>query len=257
MTSAPTLTRAIVRERRRSGPYLVYGLEAPDVAAAAQPGQFVSVAQHAPGHLLRRPFSILDVRGDVVDIGFDVVGDGTAWIAQRRPGDDLDVAGPLGTAYDLPESLPGVAVCVGGGYGAAPLFFLARRLRERGIATHAILGAGTADRLFEVERARFTFDDVTLTTDDGSAGIQGRVTDAMPVDGTGAVYACGPMPMLAAVTAAAPRGVPVQVAVEEYMACGIGVCWTCVVPTHDDGYKRHLRSCVDGPVFDGRLIAWP
>lgn len=254
ITATPVVADARVVGVRREGPYTILSFSAPEIAAAARPGQFVNVAQDAFGCLLRRPFSILDTDGDLIEIGFDTIGEGTRAIAASSPGDPLDVVGPLGTSYTLPPP-GGAAVLVGGGYGAAPLFFLARMLRAQGTTTHMILGAATKDRLFAPDRGAHAADTLTITTDDGSDGIRGRVTDAMDAIEAGAIYACGPMPMLAAVAARA-EGRRCEVAVEEFMACGIGVCWTCVVPTHDDGYRHHQRACTDGPVFDGSVIAW-
>jgi dihydroorotate dehydrogenase electron transfer subunit len=125
-----------------------------------------------------------------------------------------------------------------------------------------VLGAATSDRLFGLLEARRATSSLAVTTDDGSAGTKGRVSDVLPavLDRTGSdvVYACGPMPMLRAVAdIAAARGLPSQVAVEESMACGIGVCMTCVLPVvGDDGLTRMLRSCVDGPVFRGDRLRW-
>jgi len=255
VTGTAVVTSARVASVRTIGTYTVLAFDAPDIAGPAQPGQFVNIAQNAFGCLLRRPFSILDIDGDLVEIGFDTIGDGTRAIAASRPGDPLDVVGPLGSSYTVPEP-GGAAMLVGGGYGAAPLFFLARLLRAQGTTSHMILGAATAPRLFAPDRAAAAADTITITTDDGSAGIRGRVTDAMDGIDARAIYACGPMPMLAAVAARA-NGRRCEVAVEEFMACGIGVCWTCVVPTHEEGYRHHQRACTDGPVFDGTVIAWP
>lgn len=253
-TAAATIAQARVASVRSDGPYTILAFEAPEIAHAAHPGQFVNVAQNAFGHLLRRPFSILDVDGDLIEIGFDTIGEGTRAIAASTPGDPLNVVGPLGTSYTLPPP-GGAAMLVGGGYGAAPLFFLARILRAQGTTSHMILGAATQARLFAPDRGSNAADSVTITTDDGSAGLRGRVTDAMDAIDAQFIYACGPMPMLAAVAARA-NGRHCEVAVEEFMACGIGVCWTCVVPTHEEGYRHHLRACTDGPVFDGSVIAW-
>ncbi|HVL88724.1 MAG TPA: dihydroorotate dehydrogenase electron transfer subunit [Actinomycetota bacterium] len=255
MTTAATIAQARVASVRTDGPYTILAFEAAEIAASAAPGQFVNVAQDAFGCLLRRPFSILDVDGDRVEIGFDTIGEGTRRIAASAPGDRLDVVGPLGTAYTMPAP-GGSALLVGGGYGAAPLFFLARLLRAQGTTSHMILGAATKGRLFAPDRGANAADTLTITTDDGSTGLRGRVTDAMDGIEADAIYACGPMPMLAAVAARA-NGRRCEVAVEEFMACGVGVCWTCVVPTHDEGYRHHQRACTDGPVFDGSVIAWP
>jgi dihydroorotate dehydrogenase electron transfer subunit len=125
-----------------------------------------------------------------------------------------------------------------------------------------VLGAAREDRLFGVLKARRTSASVTVTTDDGSAGLRGRVTDPLPdivrASGADVIYACGPMPMLAAVAAAAAaEGAHSQCAVEEAMACGVGVCMTCVLPVRGrDGVTRMVRSCTDGPVFRGSDVRW-
>jgi dihydroorotate dehydrogenase electron transfer subunit len=153
-------------------------------------------------------------------------------------------------------------VLVGGGYGTAPLIPLAQALIAAGSPVEINVGAATASRLFGELVAKRTAGSVTVTTDDGTAGEQGRVTDALPaaIDRIGAevVYACGPMAMLQAVgEVAKAKGIRAQVAVEESMACGIGVCMTCVLPVRgDDGKSRFVRSCVDGPVFDAERIRW-
>jgi dihydroorotate dehydrogenase electron transfer subunit len=248
--------RARVTGAERAGAYRVLALRAPEVARRARPGQFVMLEA---GALLRRPFSIFRARGEEVAVAFDVVGEGTRWLAARRPGDELALAGPLGTGFSLDG--PGPVVAVGGGYGAAPLFFLAKRLRPAGVAVHALLGAATADRLLGAPDADRAFDSATIVTEDGSAGRRGIATDPLPElcrrVGARRVAACGPMPMLAAVArVAAALGVPAEVAAEEYMACGIGVCWTCVVPLRRDGATVYERACTEGPVFPGEAVAW-
>ena len=148
--------------------------------------------------------------------------------------------------------------------GAAPLFFLATELRMRRCRVDFLLGAATAERLFNAIEAKRLGHRLTVTTDDGSAGRRGLVTDPLPEllagSGPGRVYACGPMPMLAAVSrVAAAAGVPCQVAVEEQMACGTGVCFSCVLPVRGSGSSggtRMARSCLEGPVFDGAAVAW-
>jgi dihydroorotate dehydrogenase electron transfer subunit len=151
---------------------------------------------------------------------------------------------------------------VGGGYGSAPLFSLAARLRERRCEVDFLLGAASGDGVFGALTARRTGRSATITTEDGSLGSRGLVTDMLDQvihDGrTDVIYACGPMPMLRQVTVLAGRyDIPVQVAVEESMACGTGVCMTCVLPvTASDGITRMTRSCVDGPVFRGEQVRW-
>jgi len=190
-----------------------------------------------------------------------VHGRGTRWLAERRARDVLDVTGPLGRPFPLPRD-PASCLLIGGGYGSAPLFALADRLRERGSQVDFLLGAGSGDRVFGALTARRTGRTATITTEDGSLGTRGLVTDMLDQvihEGrTDVIYACGPMPMLRQITALAGRyDIPVQAAVEEAMACGVGVCMTCVLPViGSDGITRMARSCVDGPVFRGEQVRW-
>jgi dihydroorotate dehydrogenase electron transfer subunit len=253
---------------KRVGDYFHLTLVAEGIAERTRPGQFVAlgVGGESSAALLRRAFSIYRVRsagvyGGTVEIVFAAHGSGTRWLAERRPHDRVDVVGPLGKPFSLPQE-PVACALVGGGYGSAPLFSLADRLRERGCAVHIVLGAATETKLFGVLEAKRSAQSVTVTTVDGSVGIEGLVTD--PLDAViernlvEVVYSCGPMGMLAAVTGVAARhGAWSQTAVEESMACGIGVCMTCVLPVvGDDGVTRMVRSCVEGPVFAGERVRW-
>ena len=262
--SRPVRELCEVLERRRAGAYQALTVVAPRIAEAARPGQFVHVlAGQDRSFPLRRPFSIHRVDGGAVEIVFDVVGAGTRALAGLRPHDVVDVLGPLGRPFTPPEEPEG-CVLVGGGYGTAPLFFLAGELRARRCRVDVVIGAATSARLLDAIEARRLGHSLTVTTDDGSAGRRGLVTDPLPDllarAGTGRVYACGPMPMLAAVSrVAAAAGVPCQVAVEEQMACGTGICFSCVLPVGpggSSGATRMARSCLEGPVFDGTAIAW-
>jgi dihydroorotate dehydrogenase electron transfer subunit len=190
-----------------------------------------------------------------------VHGKGTEWLSRRKQHDQVDIVGPLGRPFRLPTR-PASCTLVGGGYGSAPLFMLADALRARGCRVDFVLGAATTERLFGALDAKRMSSLVAFTTEDGSYGERGRVSDALPEiirrAATDVVYACGPMPMLRAVAEIAEaHGIPSQLAVEEAMACGIGVCMTCVLPVRgDDGLTRMLRSCVDGPVFMGESVRW-
>ncbi len=264
----PVQVQGEVLSMRKVGAYHAMTVVAPGIAEQARPGHFVAVQVGGPesSMLLRRAFAIYEVKergiyGGTVEFIFAVHGKGTAWLAARRPQDKLDVVGPLGKPFPLPTA-PVTATLVGGGYGSAPLLPLAMMLRDRGCRVDFVLGAGSADRLFGQLDAKRIATTIAVTTDDGSVGERGVVSDvlAQVLDKTGSevVYACGPMAMLRAVAGiAAARGVPAQVAVEEAMACGIGVCMTCVLPViGDDGVTRMLRSCVDGPVFLGDRVRW-
>ncbi len=264
--SGPSQVRGTVLTVRQVDAYYAITIVAPGIAARFKPGQFVAVAVGGPdtSMLLRRAFSVHDVRpdhGGTVEFVFAASGRGTRWLSERKARDVLDLTGPLGRPFPVPRD-PVSCLLVGGGYGSAPLFALAARLRERRCSVDFLLGAASGDRVFGALTARRTGRSATITTVDGSLGVRGIVTDMLGQviheARTDVIYACGPMGMLRQVTALARRyDIPVQVAVEESMACGIGVCMTCVLPvTSADGITRMVRSCVDGPVFRGEQVRW-
>ncbi len=238
----PAQVKGTVLTVRRVDAYYAMTVIAPGVAARFRPGQFVAVAVGGPqtSMLLRRAFSIHEVRpdhGGTVEFVFAVAGPG-------MPRDPVN------------------ALLVGGGYGSAPLFALGDKLRGRGCSVDFLLGAASADRLFGALTARRSGRTAVVATEDGSMGARGQVTDLLTQviheARTDVIYACGPMGMLRAVTAIARRyDIPVQALVEESMACGTGVCMTCVLPVvGEDGVTRMVRSCTDGPVFRGDLVRW-
>lgn len=262
-----TQVRAEVVSNHAVGAYRHLTVHAPAVADSARPGQFVACAvggaDQSSSLLLRRAFSLhrVDAGAGTVELVVAAHGPGTTWIAHRSAREHLDVVGPLGRGFTLPaEPLP--TVVVGGGYGSAPLGWLATALCERGCRVDAVVGAGDVARLFGHLDLRRSCDSVRVTTDDGSLGTAGRVTDVLPEvmaeQGTAVAYACGPMAMLRAVAlVAAEAGAVSQLAVEESMACGIGVCMTCVLPVvRADGVTTMARSCVEGPVFRGDTLRW-
>ena len=269
---APVRELCEVLERRRVGAYHALTLVAPRIAGQARPGQFVHLlAGEDRSFPLRRPFSIHRAERPggsggpgpalgTVEVVFDVVGAGTRALSRLRPHDVVDALGPLGRPFTPPETPTG-CVLVGGGYGTAPLYFLATELRLRRCRVDFVIGAASAGRLLDAMEAKRLGHSLTLTTDDGSAGRRGLVTDPLgdllARTRAGRVYACGPMPMLAAVSrVAAAAGLPCQVAVEEQMACGTGICFSCVLPVGPGAPTRMARSCLEGPVFDGAAIAW-
>ena len=264
--TGPVQVRGTVLTVRRVDAYYAMTVVAPGIAARFRPGQFVALAVGGPATsmLMRRAFSIHDVRpdhGGTVEFVFAATGAGTRWLAERRARDVLDITGPLGRPFPVPRD-PVSCLLVGGGYGSAPLFSLASRLRDRRCSVDFLLGAASADRVFGALTARRTGRSAVITSEDGSMGARGLVTDMLTqvIHETRAdvIYACGPMGMLRQVSAVAGRyDIPVQALVEESMACGTGVCMTCVLPVvGDDGVTRMVRSCVDGPVFRGDLVRW-
>ena len=264
----PIQVKGEVLDVRRSGSYHVLSITAPGITELTRPGHFVTIGigGEESALLLRRSFAIHQVQsrgvyGGTLDIVVGVQGNGTRWLADRRRHDSLDIVGPLGRPFILPKERVN-CVLVGGGYGTAPLFMLAEQLRERGCRVDTVVGAATEEQLFgrlELKRLSST---LTITTDDGSLGVKGRVTDILPdlmeKSDAAVVYACGPMPMLAAVAEIATEyRAYSQCAVEEAMACGVGVCMTCVLPIiGEDGVTRMLRSCTEGPVFRGDRVRW-
>lgn len=257
-----------VLDVRRAGVYHVLSLTAPGIADDAQPGQFVTISMGGPesSMVLRRAFAIHQVQsrgvyGGTMEIVVSPHGMGTRWLADRRRHDQLSVVGPLGRPFSLPTRRV-ACVLVGGGYGSAPLFMLAEQLRDRGCRVDVLIGASTEENLFGVLDLKRLSSSITVTTEDGSSGLRGRITDALPemIERSSAdiVYACGPMGMLRAVSAiTAERRVFTQCSVEESMACGIGVCMTCVLPIiGDDGVTRMMRSCVEGPTVRGDRVRW-
>ena len=257
-----------VLDVRRAGAYHVLSLTAPGIAEDAQPGHFVTVSMGGPesSMLLRRAFAIHQVQsrgvyGGTLEIVVSPHGMGTRWLADRRRHDQLSIVGPLGRPFSIPTRRVS-CVLVGGGYGSAPLFMLAEQLRDRGCRVDVIIGAATEEKLFGVLDLKRLSSSITVTTEDGSSGVRGRVTDELPemIERSSAdiVYACGPMGMLSAVSAiTAQRRVFTQCSVEESMACGIGVCMTCVLPViGDDGVTRMVRSCVEGPTLRGDRVRW-
>jgi dihydroorotate dehydrogenase electron transfer subunit len=271
----PQVTGELIATRR-VGAYHHLTFVAPGVAELAGPGQFVAMAVGGgtSANLLRRCFSIHKVSpggtdgganggpdGGTVDVVVSARGPGTRWLTELSPHSEVNIIGPLGRGFPLPEE-PVPCVLVGGGYGSAPLFWLAAVLRARGCHVEMVLGAATREQLFGVAEAHIAADGVMVTTDDGSMGVKGWVSAVLPDvirrSDASIVYGCGPMAMLRSITEIAiQHGAVAQVAVEEAMACGIGVCMTCVMPVMgDDGLTRMARSCAEGPVFRGDRIRW-
>jgi dihydroorotate dehydrogenase electron transfer subunit len=264
--TAPVQVRATVLTARRVDAYHALTLVAPAIATRFRPGQFITMAVGGPetSMLARRAFAVHDVRpdhGGTVEFVFEALGPGTRWLAALRARDVLDVVGPLGRPFPVPRDASR-CLLVGVGYGSAPLFALAARLRERGATVDFLLGGQSADRVFGALTARRSGRSATVATSDGSIGARGAVTDMLESlvreTRTEVIYACAPVPVLRDVTALAARyAIPVQALVDVPMACGTGVCMGCVLPvTGTDGITRIVRSCVDGPVFRGDLVRW-
>ncbi len=220
-------------------------LEAPDLEAQ-RPGGFVNI--RLDGLFLRRPISVYDSEPGRLTILYKVVGRGTEQMASMRPGETLDVLTGLGNGYDLSKA-GDAPLLLGGGVGVPPLYLLAKQLIAGGKKVHAVLGFNTKEEVFGEDAFKALGCGVTVATADGSYGVKGFVTDALPADYS-YFYTCGPELMLRAVYRAAKTSG--QFSFEERMGCGFGACMGCSCKTIT-GYKR---ICREGPVLEKEEILW-
>lgn len=265
--SAAQLLAPIV-SNKKVGQYHQIIINIGDLAAVCKPGNFVAinVGGDSSSMILRRAFAISRVSvnstfGGTMEIIAAPHGQGSKWLCAQGEGVVLDIVAPLGTAFGIPTA-PVPVLLVGGGYGSAPLFGLAEVLNARGCRVDMLLGASTASKIYAPMEGKRAVNSMRIYTEDGSMGQTGRVTDPIAeiikdLD-IAVVYSCGPMQMLSAITKITDTfSVVHQCAVEEAMACGIGVCMTCVLPVaNEDGSVSMLRSCIDGPVMDGSKVQW-
>ncbi len=218
-----------------------------DTASLRRPGQFVQV--QVPGFYLRRPISVCDWDDETLTLVYKVVGQGTDAMAAMAPGTELDLLSGLGNGFDT--SLMGEhPLLIGGGVGLPPMIGLCRVLTAEGKHPTVLAGFNTAEEVFLRDAVEALGAPFVLATMDGSAGVKGLVTDAMPAIAFDSVAACGPLPMLKAVYNAAD--VPGQFSFEERMGCGFGACMGCTVRVKG-GTKR---ICKDGPVLMREEIVW-
>lgn len=217
-----------------------------DTSAVTAPGQFVNIA--LSGKFLRRPISVCDLEDGLLTVIYKVVGAGTAQMAALPAGETLDLLTGLGNGYDLAPAGKR-PLLLGGGVGVPPLYLLAKRLIARGAAPTVVLGFNRADEIFYEKEFAALGAKVAVATADGSVGVKGFVTDAMPRDYT-YFYTCGPEPMLKAVwKATATSG---QFSFEERMGCGFGACMGCSCQT----ITGSKRICREGPVLRKEEILW-
>lgn len=220
------------------------------------PGQFVNVRASAfTDPLVRRPFSVFDRSDSSLELIIKRVGPATRALCRSEKGEHVDILGPLGNGFSIVEG--GTALLVGGGVGNAPLHYLARRLRGAGTRVVYLYGARTRELIYLRTGYGALCDELHITTDDGSEGSKGAVTSAAGDFARSGrfdrIYACGPVAMMSAlVTMLRDTATPVEVSLETYFGCGIGLCTGCTVET----VEGNKRACVDGPVMDGRLILW-
>ncbi|WP_095692497.1 dihydroorotate dehydrogenase electron transfer subunit [Candidatus Planktophila dulcis] len=257
-----------ILSNKRVGAYHQILLNVGDIVKNCRPGNFVaiSVGGDTSKMILRRAFAISRVSessqyGGTMELIVAPHGSGSKWLCSQAEGTEIDVVAPLGTAFGIPTE-PISALLIGGGYGSAPLFGLADVLKSRGCKVDMLLGASVGSKIYAPMEGKRSVNSLKIYTEDGSMGETGRVTenllDIVRDRNIDVIYSCGPMAMLSAITAlVADLEVIHQCAVEESMACGIGICMTCVLPVrNEDGSTSMLRSCIDGPVMDGSTVRW-
>ena len=235
----------IVSNRQLTANVFEMVLECPN-DAGLRPGQFVNIK--IDGFYLRRPISVCDADGSSFKLIYKTVGKGTDRLSSMSAGEKLDVLLGLGNGYDLEKS-GDAPLLLGGGVGVPPLYYLARMLKKQGKDVHVVLGFNSADEIFYENEFKELGCNVAVTTADGSYGIKGFVTDALP-ENYSHVYTCGPEPMLKAVYKS--TNTSGQYSFEERMGCGFGACMGCSCKTIT-GFKR---ICKDGPVLFKEEILW-
>jgi dihydroorotate dehydrogenase electron transfer subunit len=242
--------------------YYKLTLNATDIAQVAQPGQFVMLRisdDYQP--LLRRPFSIHSVNSQwhkrCIEILYEVIGEGTKILSGRRVGGYLDILGPLGNGFSILNTQ--YSILVGGGMGVAPLLFLAERIKTKHSKSKikVLIGAKTKRKLLCKKEFADSTLNVKISTNDGSSGFRGKITDLLKQELSSikyresSIYACGPKAMLREISLISKQyNIPAQISLDEYMACGLGVCLGCMIKTQE-GYKR---ICKEGPVFDSTAV---
>jgi dihydroorotate dehydrogenase electron transfer subunit len=273
-TLMATINKSAVQEvvtvvsNKRVGAYHQILLNVGDIVKSCRPGNFVAikVGGDTSKMILRRAFAISRTSessqyGGTMELIVAPHGQGSKWLCSQAEGAEVDIVAPLGTAFGIPTE-PINALLIGGGYGSAPLFGLADVLKSRGCKVDMLLGASVGSKIYAPMEGKRSVNSLKIYTEDGSMGETGRVTenllDIVRDRNIDVIYSCGPMAMLSAITElVAETDVIHQCAVEESMACGVGICMTCVLPVrNDDGSTSMLRSCIDGPVMDGANVRW-
>ncbi len=254
---------APILEKTGWGDFHLIRFASPDMAAEAEPGQFVMLRTN-PGTdpLLRRPLGVHDAGPGWLEVFFRTAGRGTAQLAARKVGQTLDVLGPLGKGFRLEGAWKDKeAWLVGGGRGIAPLYLLGRKLKAKGAAVRVFYGGKTAAEVPIADKFESAGLSPLCSTDDGTLGFSGFVTDLLKQElaagRPAGLFVCGPDPMMEKTAALAlAHGVPAQLSLEAMMGCGFGACWGCVHRIRREGRGSWRKICEDGPVFAAEEIVW-
>jgi dihydroorotate dehydrogenase electron transfer subunit len=259
---------ATIIANKRIGAYHQIILSVGEAVRHCRPGNFIAiqVGGDTSRMVLRRAFAISRTSenaqyGGTVELIVAPHGSGSQWLCAQSEGAEINVITPLGRSFGVPTE-PANALLIGGGYGSAPLFGLADLLKSRGCKVDMVLGASNGNKIYAPMEGKRSVNSLKIFTEDGSMGELGRVTsqlsEIIQERNIEIIYSCGPMAMLKAITEIAiEHNLIHQASVEESMACGIGICMTCVLPVKDEtGSISMKRSCIDGPVMDGAAVCW-
>jgi dihydroorotate dehydrogenase electron transfer subunit len=257
-------SRAQITRKESWGEYFLLSMESPAIARNVRPGQFLMVRVSKNTHpLLRRPFSIFSAEGKTVEIFFQKVGLGTELLSEKQVGDTIDILGPLGTGFTVkPENHDKQFALIGGGRGIAPIYFLSQKLKATSSKPRIFYGGKSLQDLPIKERFETTGFSLCCTTEDGSYGTRGLITDIFEAElnkGLAAtrIYACGPELMLKKIAEiAANANIPAEVSLESMMGCGFGVCWGCVKKIKKNREIGWHKICEEGPVLTAEDIIW-
>ncbi|MDO8535625.1 MAG: dihydroorotate dehydrogenase electron transfer subunit [Candidatus Omnitrophota bacterium] len=254
------LKAKIIENRKIAQGFYKMKLASGYLAKNSKPGQFVEIkCSEGSEILLRRPLGVHRIYDGGIEVLYEVIGKGTSHLSFREKGELLDIIGPIGKGFEF-HGAKKPALIVAGGMGVAPLLCLAEKMAGNKMKPYVMIGAKTASHILCEKEFKRLGCFVMVSTEDGSIGHKGYVTDIMRhllivirCKSSG-IYACGPHPMLKAVAHIADSsGIPCQVSMEEHMACGVGVCFGCPVKIKSGGYKM---VCKDGPIFNAKEIAW-
>ena len=274
------LKAKIIEHKRIAQGFYKMRLASGFLAKNSKPGQFVEIkCSEGDEILLRRPLGVHRILNDGIEVLYEVVGKGTELLSRKRPGDSVDVIGPLGNGFSTKRTTPArqspkgeggnnekrTTILIAGGVGIAPLVALAEELRDRKFKVVVIVGAKTGSHILCEKELKRSGCEVKVATEDGSKGTKGLATDLLLSTinyELSTIYACGPTAMLKSVAKIAEtKRMPCQVSMEERMACGVGVCLGCPVRVRTNNEQRTTNDeykmvCKDGPVFDAKEIAW-
>ena len=243
----------LVLKNQLTGTIFDFRLKNKSLAEITRAGQFVQVL--VPSKTLRRPISVCDVDGDIIRLVFEIRGEGTAILADTKVGEKINIIAPLGKGFEIDENKK--TVFIGGGIGVPPMLYSAKKCGKNAVVINGFRNRSAV--ILEDDFRQFA-GNVIITTDDGSYGIHGFVTEPLKeyVKDAEMICACGPMPMLRNIAnIAKENNIPCQVSLEQRMACGVGACLGCAVAVFDEnGQQTYKHVCKDGPVFNAEEVVF-